>query len=291
MAIQQLEQKLPLNGIVTFWTLADLTQRSVLKDAFEAAALDQFVPEPRPPAGALRDALEEVCGGSRTLIRPLQTRDGFAVVREERGDEYQGNSYDVSLTAKIDPETNAIRFHPRDDRAPKVVEAFNRNLGLLRQHQVSKALVDLLKELGGTTHLRPTGGIYWLPDTRLAEWQRAALAVERAAYQKPSAVYVIRHQLDADAIRAVRDAIVAEVSAEARRIQEEVTSGELGERALEHRRLEAEALRQKIGLYEGLLDTGLEGLRRAVEEADQAAAAAVLLASAQVLSGDVKAAS
>jgi hypothetical protein len=287
MAIQELEQKLPLGGLITYWQLADLTQRSLLKDAFEAAGLDRFVPDPRPPAGALRDALEEVCGGSRTLIRPLQTRDGFAVVREERGDEYRGNSYEVSLTAKIDPETNAIRFHPQDDRAPKIVEAFNRNLGLLRQHQVSKALVDLLKDLGGTTHLRPTGGIYWLPDSKLVEWQRAALAVERAAYEKASAVYVIRHQLDADAIRAVRDAIVAEVLTEAKRIQDEVVSGELGERALERRRLEAEALREKIGLYEELLDTGLEGLRRAVEDADQAAAAAVLLASAQVMNGEV----
>jgi hypothetical protein len=249
------------------------------------AGFEKFVPEARPPAGALRDALDTVCGGPRTLIRPLKTKDGFTVVTETRGDTE--NQYETSLTATIDPGTNRIRFTPTDERAWKIVEEFNKHLGLLRQHQVSNALVEMLGHLGGT-RLRPTGAIYWLPDNRLEEWRRVAQAVELASLNRPSAVYLVSHPLNADAVRAVRDAIVAEVSTEATSIKNEVLEGNLGERALENRRLVAEQLRAKIGLYEQLLDTGLADLRRAVEEADDAAAAAVLLAGAAAANGEGK---
>ena len=102
----------------------------------------------------------------------------------------------------------------------------------------------------------------------------------QAGVVRPNAIYLIRHPLDADALRAVRDAIAAEVRAESGRILREVTSGELGERALEHRQQQAADLRQKIGLYEELLGVGLEQLHRAVDEADQAAGVAAILAAA-----------
>src|SRR5262249_17333250 len=127
----------------------------------------------------------------------------------------------------------------------------------------------------------PAGGLSWRPARQLDEWPRAVSAVESAAEGKPSTVYVLRHRLDADAVRAVRDAIVAEVQAESARIHDEVVGGELGSRALETRRSEAGQLRQKIALYEGLLNVGLEGLYHAVDRAAPAAAAAVLLGSAQ----------
>jgi len=81
-------------------------------------------------------------------------------------------------------------------------------------------------------------------------------------------------------VRAVRDAIVAEVSAEGSRISQEVMDGNLGERALEHRKEQALGLRSKIELYEELLDCGLESLRKAVDETEQTVATAALMASA-----------
>jgi hypothetical protein len=60
-----------------------------------------------------------------------------------------------------------------------------------------------------------------------------------------------------------------------------VSAGELGTRALESRRKLAGALREKINLYEDLLNLGLSGLHRAVDDADQAAATAALLLASQ----------
>ena len=95
------------------------------------------------------------------------------------------------------------------------------------------------------------------------------------------AVYLLRHRLDGDAVRAVRDAVVAEVHAAAVRIAEEVAAGDLGGRALETRRQHARELRDKVLLYEDLLSVGLAELHRAIDVADQAAATASLLLAAQ----------
>jgi hypothetical protein len=137
----------------------------------------------------------------------------------------------------------------------------------------------VVEALGGT-RLRPGGAVYWVPGPRLDEWAAAGHAAERAAEGRPSAVYVLRHRLDADAVRAVRDAVVGEVQTEAHRICEEVAAGELGGRALETRKRQAAELRLKVLLYEDLLSVGLAGLHQAVDRADQAAATAALLLGA-----------
>jgi hypothetical protein len=145
---------------------------------------------------------------------------------------------------------------------------------------LSAALVRVVDTLGGT-RLRPSGAVYWVPGPKLDEWARVGRAVEAAADGGASAVYLLRHRFDADAVRAVRDAVVCEVQSEAERIQAGVAAGQLGGRALETRQELATALREKVLLYEDLLSIGLAGLHRAVDAADQAAATAALLLSAQ----------
>jgi hypothetical protein len=276
------ESSLPREGgAVIFWTLAEWSSRDRLQEGFAAVGLDKFVPEPRPPAPALKAALEEVLGGPRMLLRPLARRDGFTVILEDRGES--ANVYAQVLIARVEGNNGDVRptFQPEtDERVPAVREAYQRHLGLLHTGQPSNSLVAILDALRGT-RLRPSGGLYWLPERKLGDWQRAALAAEAAAEDKPSAVHILRHRLDAAAVRAIRDAIVAEVLTEASRMHDEIASGELGERALESRRAQLGQLREKIALYEDLLNVGLGGLYQAVDRSEQAAAAAILIASAQ----------
>jgi hypothetical protein len=205
----------------------------------------------------------------------LAARDGFAVVTEDRG--RAGNSYHTGLVARVSAgDPPELSFDPVDDRAARVIGKYREHEGKVPAAQLSAALVKVVESLGGT-RLRPTGAVYWVPGHKLDEWAAVAHAVERAATGRPSAVYVIKHRLDADAVRAVRDAVVGEVRADADRIVAEVTGGDLGGRALDTRRKEAAALRDKVLLYEDLLNVGLAGLHRAVDAADQAAATAALL--------------
>jgi hypothetical protein len=269
-----------LGGVVTFWTCGEWSCHSAIEKGLTVLGFEKFVPERRGKGSALRDALEKVCGGPRVMVRPTKEKDGFCVVEEERRETaLGGNSYQVVLTARIYFNTSFIWFDPIDDRAQKIVESYNEHLGLLRSTQVSAALVSILDDLGGT-RLRPSGGVYWLPESKVEAWAEIGHVIEGAGHGVVNAVYLIRHDLDADAVRAVRDAIVAEVSAEAARISQEVLDGSLGERALEHRKDEALGLRSKIELYEELLDCGLESLRIVVDETEQTVATAALMASA-----------
>jgi hypothetical protein len=275
-----IESHLDVGGAVAFWTLAEWSDRDRLRQEFRALGLESFVPEPRPASSALRDALDEVLGGPRVLVRPLAAKDGFAVVREDRGSDR--NSYSTCLVARVtDDAFPHPAFDPWDHPHVRTVrDAFRTQLGRLPAVQLSAALVRVVDALGGT-RLRPSGAVYWIPGPKLDEWARVGRAVEVAADGGASAVYLLRHRLDADAVRAVRDAVVAEVQGEAERIRTEVAAGQLGGRALETRQGQAADLRAKVLLYEDLLNVGLAGLHQAVDAADQAAATAALLLSAR----------
>jgi hypothetical protein len=271
------ENQLDIGGAVVFWSLAEGTDRDRLQLEFARLGLADFVPDTRLPSAVLRDALEETLGGPRVLVRPLAARDGFAVVVEDRGSRQ--NVYATSLVATVFGDPPNITFDPHDDRAMRVMAAYRKHAARIPASQLSAALVKVVESLGGI-RLRPTGAVYWVPGHQLAEWAEIAHAVELAAEGRPSAVYVLRHRLDGDAVRAIRDAVVAEVAADAARIQDEVMTGDLGNRALETRKRQASELRAKVLLYEDLLSVGLEGLHRAVDAADQAAASAAILMSA-----------
>jgi hypothetical protein len=270
---------LTIGGALIFWSLAEWTDRALLQAGLARVGMAGYVPDPRQPCAALREALDEVLGGPRVLVRPLKKRDGFTVVREERGES--ANTYKQELVARVAANGSGptLRFDPTDERAEPVRTAFENQLGLLHAGQVSTMLVAIAEGLSSTC-LRPSGGLYWLPPHRLDEFQQAASAVEAAGQGKPSAVYILRHPMDADAIRAIHDAIVNEVQSESKRLHDEVVKGELGSRALKTRRDQAAALKSKVALYEEVLDVGLAGLHVAVDQADQAAAAAILIASA-----------
>jgi hypothetical protein len=269
-----IETAMEIGGAVVFWTAAEFTHRQRLQAAFDALGLGSFVPDPRPDSAVLRQALEEVYGGPRVLVRPLADRDGFAVVREDRGTVE--NQYHTLLVAKV--TGTQLQFEPATPRCEDVLRAFEQHRGRIPSVQLSACLVKVVESLGGT-RLRPTGAVYWVPGHRLDAWTEVATAVEQASEGKPSAVYLLRHRFDAESVRAVRDAVVAEVQAEANRIQDEVLAGDLGGRALETRKKLAHALRDKVLLYEDLLNVGLVDLHKVIDAADQAAASAALLLS------------
>ncbi len=274
-----IESTLEVGGAVVFWTASEFTDREKLTAALVPLALDTFVPDPRPPASILKDALDEALGGPRVLVRPLADRDGFTVVREER--RKTANFYTTDLIARVvagDP--SEITYEPLDERAVLVNAAFRKHQDRIPAVQLSACLVQIVESLGGT-RLRPTGAVYWIPGPKLDEWASVAQAVEQASDGKPSAVYVLRHRLDADAVRAIRDAVVAEVQAEATRIRDEVSTGDLGGRALETRKKQAAELRDKVLLYEDLLSVGLTHLHQVIDAADQATATAALLLGSQ----------
>ena len=271
-------ESLRLDGIVTYWSTAAFTELQPLTAHLIAAGFANFIPEARTGPAALRDALEEVFPTRNFKVEPLSTKSAFEIVQVERG--LTRNTWYHQYRVAIDDQKQ-VEVSPYDwDVADKIVAAFNRHLGLVTPAAVSKSILSILESYRGT-RLRPQGSIYWLPETYLERWRELAAELEKVpCYKGQNRIYVIRHPMDADSMRAVRDGIVAEITSEAKRLHDEVTSGKLGERALLHREEDILALREKIAIYEDLLSTGLSELGIHLQTAEDATMAAKMLLAA-----------
>ena len=210
-------------------------------------------------------------GTHQVLIRPLGSKTGFTAVREQRGAEE--NEYQPLFSARIIEGRDDPFFSVTSEETFKVLEAYRKHVGRLTAQQVSSALVNVVSQLGGT-RLRPTGGVYWLAGDRIADWEDASEAVAQAADGGKSVAYVVEHELDSGSVMAVRDALIAEVTAETQRISREIQSGDLGKKAIESRKNEAALLKKKVEDYESILDVTLDHLKKGLDCIDQSQALA-----------------
>jgi len=268
---------LRVDGVVAYWSLTEFTRLDKLRDGLDAAGFRKYAPDPRSAQVCLKDALGDVF--PRMLVQPLAGRDAWEVREIVRGEEE--NQYllrhRVALRDGATPSPK-IALAPFDaEVGSQVASRFNDFRGLVRCAQVTAAMTAILRELRGTS-LRPRGSIYWMPEKSMGEWQQVIDAVQKAGVGGENRCYLIRHAMDADAVRAVRDAIVAEVTTESARLKADVESGELGERALRTREAEARDLRDRVVLYEELLQTGLGVLHQKLDETE----ASVSMASLQI---------
>lgn len=262
-----------VDGAVCYWTLTDFSRHEVLKQGFEAEGLGKLAPEPMPAGMALRTALSEALGTSTQLIRPLADDNAFSVVAETRGKQI--NDYQQVLYAKVDCKTRQIEFIPFDDRADAIVARYNARSGHVQSGQVGHSMVAVLAKMGGTA-LRKTGGVYFVPGSKIDAWERVATVVERSAVSGVNKVYMIRHSMDEAAVRAVRDAIANEILADAKRMDEELQEDELGAKAIDTRKRQCVALQDKIALYESILGESLKDLNQAVDAVQMALGRAML---------------
>jgi hypothetical protein len=271
-----IESTIQVGGGMAMWVLSEWSDRKPLLAGLTAMGLEKYCPEPRTPPAALKDALSEIFPLATQLVRPLKDKTGFTVVEESRGNHT--NDYHTLVTAKIDQNLQ-IEVSPYDaGLTAKIAGLYNTHLGLLRSMNVGAALVKLLANLHGTT-LRPGGGVYWLPETAIAEWKELTEVIEPAGHGKPNSLYLLRTLMDADAVRTVGDAISGEVMREAARIQREIESGDLGERALESRKEEAQDLAEKVRVYESILHINLNRCSETAESALNSATVAALVLS------------
>jgi len=276
-----INESLRVGGAIVLWNLSEFSDQEDLEKGLTDIGLKKFAPARRPPVAALREAMQEIVGGPRILVRPLEDNNGWCALEEKRG--RQLNQYEHVLTARIDDQLQ-IAFSPFDERAQKVVNVFNEHAGYLHTDQVSQAMVDILTFMRATS-LRRRGALYWIPDYRIEQWGQVAQAVEDASVRGSrqgagSAVYLIRNIKDADACRAVMDSIITEVQTDVDTIDREIRGGKLGVRGLEHRQGMAQELRKKVSEYEELLGVELLKLHELVDQTETAACKAAILASA-----------
>lgn len=270
-----IEATLKICGATTLWTLGR-TNRATLKAALAPLGLDSHVPEARSPKAILKDVLIGTYADAKKMVRPLAKRDAFTIVSETRGESV--NQYDNDMLVEVNEDGKVIATPDRDQAALQA--AYDATANILPVATVGGLLSTIVGVLNGIP-LRPSGGVYWLPADRLEKWVKVAGAFEGAVVgDEKSAVYVLRSQADAQALRAVRDALQSQLTGEIARMQEEIDRGVLGEDALNARVETAKAMHTRLAEYEQLLGETLTAVHSSIDAVKTSAAKALIYASA-----------
>jgi hypothetical protein len=293
------DDRLQIGGAVVFWRLAKSTNREDVVTGLRGLRLEQYAPEPRSPLACLRAVLPDVYPAqskdAKHATRPVKNGSGkgFAVVRERPNEaHYAGDAWgEVVATATLDDKAT-LRLDPDDwDNRERIRAGMQSAAEWLTSASVGSALVKLVEEHCDGVALRPSGGVYWVREDRLDEWTRIANVFEQASAQadkdgnpaSPNAIYVLKVIADEQMVRAVGDALTAEIAAELAQIEEDVADGDLKEQACVSRLKRVGALESKVKRYETAFASPLTVLHEAVERASVAVAQATLQASASAI--------
>jgi hypothetical protein len=264
-------------GIVT-WRCGASSLEGLRVNLASCGHLD-LAPEPRTPKSALKAALAGMAGKD-SLVRPLEKECGFTIVREQRGAHV--NHYDSKVGVSYNEEADLLTVEPHDRQLWQQVDtAFQAARKIISPVATGGVLVKAIEKLNGIG-LREQGGVYWIPEAKVATLEAIAEAVESSAEEKgKSAVYLLRTLADASAMRAVRDGIETEVRQEIERLTADIDSGTLGRRALVEREKRAQGLGGRLAEYETILGEALVAVRGQLDACQLRASEAALLAASE----------
>lgn len=266
-------------GRISYWRLSGDLDLVQLAAVWTAQGLDKaLLPKPPGDGVALGRAMHEQSGTVtsqvRLLARPL-ARQAWALVEETLVKD--SLSYETLLSVKFEKGGPVFtRDHASHDRYNTLVasirSSYDNMKGTLTTNDVSSWLVKLAGQYQSVP-LRDTGGIYFVPKTHVDTWDRIVRAITKVSAHS---IFQIPALKTAEAIAAITDAVTQECEAIALTIEREMQAGKLGDRALQTRRKECEALLAKVGAYDTLLDVQLKCRERV--EVLQATIVATVLA-------------
>ncbi len=247
-------------GKIVWWRLSGTLDVRKLKPAWIAASLDEkLLPDPPAPTTALRRAAQDQAKGRR-LVRPLEGRKGYALVDEQaKGDAL---NYDVECRVKLDIVGRLVVEPSYHSLAGTLREAYDRHLAECEPADVGSWLVYLVSKVDGVP-LRDTGGVYFVPHDRVAEWDKMTAAIRKSSAHVVLGVPALN---GADAVDSILDALEVEAAEEARKMEVKLSEGKIGEKARENRITRCEAVEAKVARYEALLGRKLTALSARLED-------------------------
>lgn len=270
-------------GRVVFWSSTEWSSLTTIQDGLAKVArpngrtLEDFAPKARTSYACLRDAISVQFPKQR--VEKLETNKGFACLQIHRHRDDVTTSTMFAVEADEQNMDFSFLRGYRFDWEDQLKAEFQRQRGLLKPSQVTGCLVGILSNCCNYVPLRPTGGVYWIPEESFPLWASVVPVIESAGVGGTNSVYQITHDLDADVVRAVRDSFQKLIEVETQEITRLIEEGGLGERALKTQAERAESLQAKIKEYERILSEQLPATMELAKQAEVAALFARVQAS------------
>ncbi len=251
-------------GTIIMWTMRDETHLSFLAQHWAGAGLDpDLLPSMPSAATALRRAVGELRESGRT-VQPFGRGNGLAVVRVktvmEGGEEEL--EFETLCKAKLDKvERLVVKGNPK--LCLEIEEMFEHYQETLETIDLSSWLIKLIEGRLDGVAMRESGGVYFVPSTKLAELDAIVDALKAATQHSFYRFPCLRSE---DAVQAIIDSIAAQAEAELRLMQKEMTEEKCGALGWKNRVAKVGVIEDKVARYEGLLSLDLDKIRERLDE-------------------------
>lgn len=278
-------------GLLVWWRLSGDTSLRALMQAAEKLGFDvESLPEPPSEVVALSRAVNDSLGAKQDKN---QDKDGAwhvsniveVDVRTAEGPRKKHVRHDHILkvyfnenqTLTCDP-THPLdgSVHPdAETMLAKICAAYQHNLRVLSVQDIAMFLVRQL-HVSKAASLRDRGGVYLVPADLQERWEAAVAVIEMAS--PAHRVMDIPVRSTAKLVAEVIDCLTADAEDFATKTSELILNDKLGERALETKEVQFEALQEKMRSYEALLGTRMEKMRTTLDAIEHAISLALMKA-------------
>lgn len=257
-------------GAVVFWNVAVETDRVALESRLKAINFEHVLPHERTAFAAAKQACTKYFRGDKYRVEKLKDNNGVTVEEVTRG-AYENEYRQVAFMIVNDDDRtveqcrvmpiNGIDTHKTES---ELIQAFETELNLCAANAIGMALAKAIDCHDGY-HLRPMGGVYFLPNYKAESFERVAAAFEACGVGGRTMVHRMEVASTDNTLRSVHHAIRERMSERITEMNQELADG-LGKMGRNNRRAEVETLLEQTRRYEGLLSESLEEVRADLEK-------------------------
>jgi len=256
-------------GSVVFWNVAAETNQVALAEKLREIDQESCIPHERTAFAAAKQACLKHYRGEGYRVEKLKDGNGITVERVTRGE--LENQYTQIAYLIVNDETVTIekcRVIDTQEANPSAVEtalfdSFLDELKLCAANAVGLALARAVEAHDGY-RLRPTGGVYFLPNFKSDSFQKIAEIFEECGVGGKTMVHRMEVAKGDQTIRAVHSTIREGVTERIAEMRDELAKG-LKKAGRRNRTEEVQRLIDQTTRYETLLDESLAEVRADLE--------------------------
>ena len=283
-------QTYPLNGVQVFWDTAP-TPRENLRSVLSKHSLSGLLPDEVTNEKALRNALSSFTSllpapsGHVWMIRGLKNLklNGYEV-KLERKDETENDASQafrakvVSQSVIVENDTLGHMVVPMVTgvKQQRIQDLYDKAKSTVPGADVGAILTRILKSYRPACwRLRPMGGLYWIPDVHKPVFESFCDDLE---FNCPGNIVTpMEWRMNPKGLRAVKESMVAALEKESSSLLGEISSGTLGEEALDNRLRRCVELQDEIEVNDEILGELGESLSTVLAVAQKAATQGMMI--------------
>lgn len=262
-------KELSVSGQIVFWNCSAETDRPALQARLAQIGFEHIAPHERTAFAAAKQACVKHYRGDGYRVEKLKDCNGVTVEQITRGDIENTYTQVAYMIVNDDDRTvekcrvlqDGVNTHEVES---ELISAFEIELNLCAANAIGMALAKAIEAHDGY-HLRPMGGVYFLPNYKAESFEKVASAFESCGVGGRTIVHRMEVASTDNTLRSVHHAIRERMAERIAEMKQELVDG-LGKAGRKNRKAEVEALLAQTQRYEWLLSESLAEVQSDLNE-------------------------